>query len=231
MAEQFVYSGQGGVPHYKIFLRVTEPGGGGAQATNTIEFWCPDSISFALNGEWDAPFATTLSNLTSNGISGAVSDAVQGITGFTPRFKAASQLMWQGTTHVEFAFTFELRADNNTKKDVTDKLRSLIQYALPHEEKNTKAIIAPLSGYRIDVGSGDIFAMMASTQRPQMDMQIGQFLVIEDVVLRNVSPEIPTRFHTSGRPMESNVQVNISTRYTPTAQDARNWFIGYATEE
>lgn len=222
MATQFTEEETGPNPHYKVFLRVHD--GGGARAGDILTFWIPDSLSFAFNGDWGTPFANALTELAGR-TGGAVIDVASAAAGITGRARAPTMLVWQGSSHIEFAFTFELRAVSATKRNVTDKLRALIAYTMPAEDPvgNTGAFLAPLSNYLIDPESGQLTYRYGL----KMDLQIGQYLVVPDVVVKAVNPDIPTRYHTSGRPMEANVQVTFSTRYVPSSQEVLKWFIGY----
>lgn len=213
--------------YYKLYLFMNKAGQAGAAQDASFSFFLPESIGFQLVGEWDSPLAATIGNFANNGVTGAVFQGAQIATGHTPRLQSVTELVWQGSTGVDFNFQIDLRAQKSTKKEITDIMRGLAQLTLPAVHENAGNFIAPLSGGDFKWSLDGWLPQVEVQGRPQLDIQIGKFLLIRDVVVPSAGIEIPTRFHKSGKPIESTIQLTFRTRRTPSVQDVKDWFIGY----
>lgn len=217
-----------------------------------FEHWLPENFQFALNSEWEAPYANTSANLLQNslgGTGGALVDVATASTGLTPRFRYTTMQLWQGSAPVTFNFQLQMRAESDPVAEIVAPVLKLCAIALPAEdEKLGHMLIAPATARSIEyagtleqlkeIGSNiDPLSLSSITDAAgkinsnvqfggSLNLTIGRFLQINDVVIENIAPSFPTRFDRNGIPIECDLELSFKTRFTPTVQDVISWFQG-----
>ena len=60
----------------------------------------------------------------------------------------------------------------------------------------------------------------------KITLQIGKYMIIENVVLTSIHPKIDSMFTFSGEPVSAEASCTFELLYPPTTTDLANWFIG-----
>lgn len=89
--------------------------------------WLPENFTFTLDSQWDTPLANTI-----NDAIGPMASSIS-YTGLTPRHKAVTYQAWQGSSPVAFNLSIHLKAEDDARADVVERVRRLGQLVLPGE--------------------------------------------------------------------------------------------------
>jgi len=192
----------------------------------------PESIQISLGSEWDQPFNKPLtdriaeSNLfgSKSGTVGAAANLAEKVTGFSSQSKYLSVSVWTQGTGLSLDLPLVFRAFNDPVKDVTDKIVRLLQMTTP-DETSVGTLVAPgpvplgeaARALGVDIGMGETITV-----------ELGNFIRLSPVIVRQVSSDIITQYDINGNPMSATVTVSIQTPYVVTKKDIIQFFLQHS---
>lgn len=163
----------------------------------------PESFSIQLQNHWEPIFG---------GAEGASSTTI-GKTfqalGVSVSPKYLTRRVWVGTEPIEFSFTFLLDAYSSTYGDVEKPIRDLAKMATPF--RNGAFLYAP--------------GPDAVSDKYRIYLRIGKFMIIDSVIIHSADITFYSVADKSdGRYMSADINLHVSTNYTPDQQDIERFF-------
>lgn len=211
-----------------------------AQGNVVFKAWMPESIGVVLSNNWEASFAQTLQEKLNSATLG-LANGVNAAFGYTPRAQSLTALLWQGNSSTEFQLPCKIYASSDVVAEIINPLKNLIAVALPTKTQGGIDPILSKVGSFNDLGdSAKALAGAAknlgwfkapstphgrSSGEERLDLYIGTFMQINDVVIQDIQFTMPNRIHKSGSPVSCEVTITLLTGETPAAEDAINWFV------
>ncbi len=201
--------------NYAVFLH------GQDETGRTIEIVAslPEHFSFHLSSDWQPLLNNpSIAALIAGGTSGFLKDGAllaAGIgkaAGFTDYSQAATQLVWNGTTPIDFALPMVFNACSNPTTDVMQPIRDLCMLVVPSAED-----------YVLKMPGPNILGLVENNGY-KITMCIGNALVIENVIITGVSPVFDVMCDENGNFISAQVDVSVRTATILTKQDIINMF-------
>lgn len=202
--------------------------------------WMPNSIGFQLENTWAPSFAETLQEKLNSGLGAVAANGLNATLGYTPRSQALSALLWQGNASTEFQLPCRIYASSSIVDEIITPLKNLIAVSLPTKtEGGVDEVLAQVKNIGSFSDATGAIAAVAKSPRwfrapstpmgrsngeQRLDLYIGHFMCIKDIVIRDIQFTMPNRLHKSGAPVSCEVNISAVTGETPSAEDAINWF-------
>lgn len=202
--------------------------------------WMPESIAFQLQNTWVDSFAQSLQEKLNSGLASAAVNGLNATLGYTPRSQALSALLWQGNSSTEFQLPCKIYASKNIVDEIITPLKNLIAVSLPTKtDGGPDALLDQVKSIGSFSDAGGAIASAAKSPRwfrapstpmgrsagdQRLDLYIGHFMCIPDVVIQDIQFTMPNRLHKSGAPISCEINITAMTGETPSAEDAINWF-------
>lgn len=202
--------------------------------------WMPESIGFSLTNTWVDSFAQSLQEKLNSGVGQVAAAGLNASLGYTPRSQALSALLWQGNASTEFQLPCKIYASASIFDEIITPLKNLIAVSLPtRTEGGSDAVLQQVKNMSTFSDVGGAIAEVAKAPRwfrapstpmgrskgeQRLDLYIGHFMCIKDVVIQDIQFTMPNRLHKSGAPVSCEVTITALTGETPAAEDAINWF-------
>jgi hypothetical protein len=196
--------------------------------------WMGDKYEIQLRSQWDSPFSKTS---IGEGVSalgkwiggknmpdtGGLVDSVLGTSGVGSRLKQQTAQVWQSTDPLSFSFEFNFAAINNAADEVTSKLVALLKLAAP-SEMDVGGLIGirapgPIVGQKMLKTAGDATGFFDVKSR-KITLHIGNFMVLEDIIVTSVSSAISGLVDVNGNPIFAAVNLSVESFFSCfTVQD------------
>ena len=207
-------------PKYVVTLTVSGEGG----ANDTFQTSVEETLAINLGSQWAAPFenvmqeaaeaaaakAAAKSSIVGKALA-AGSLAAKGM-GITGKHKLTSVLVWQSSDPFQITVPFTFIAVNSAKKDVLDKVKSLLKMVAPGEAGGI--LIAP--GPTI---LGSVFGGV------KISLRIGEYIFLERCIVDDVQVQFDNMIGVEGIPLKAKVTVQIKSWYNAfTKQDIDELF-------
>lgn len=133
---------------------------------------------------------------------------------------AVSQFpLWLGNSPITFQIPFQFNAMSDSKKEVVDPMRQLIELTCP--DKDGEWLKAP--GPRIKLSNKGNFYQDA---KYNLTLYLGTFMTIPGIIVTNVNPVYNSRFDANGYPISARAEVSFRTLIAPSKQEVLGWFSG-----
>lgn len=205
----------GGIsPYYQIVLDVrgnTSTDSSGKKVFPIVAA-LGDKFNMQMTSDWTTPLSSMggmseiAGNLGGSGVGSAV-NALSQLAGIHNVNKYMSIKVWQGTSGVNFSFDLFFNAYTNPLNDVQAKHKALLK------------LIAP-----IDLGNGilgspgptpwdTIETLSGATAKNRIDLYIGNFIVLQNVIINSVSADIDCLFADRGIPIAASINIGVSTMF------------------
>lgn len=163
----------------------------------------PESFSIQLQNHWEPIFGGA-----EGAASTTIGKAFQAM-GVSVSPKYLTRRVWVGTEPIEFTFTFLLDAYSSTYGDVEKPIRDLAKMATPF--RNGAFLYAP--------------GPDAISDKYRIYLRIGKFMIIDSVIIHSADITFYSVADKSdGRYMSADVNLHVSTNYTPDQQDIERFF-------
>ena len=192
-------------PNFLVYILSTQHG--------QVVARLPDELQMQLASEWDTP-------LLSSGAS-PLETLVQSGFGVSTKTQFASAQVWSGSSPIEITLPLEFYAEENPKLEVVQPIVKLCQMALPRRsgESGEKGLFIPpgprIFGFNINELGND-----------QINIQIGNFLNFEKVIVTQVNPTFVTRDMTqAGFPLRATCEVTFRSMFSLTGSDFSDMFL------
>lgn len=189
-----------------------------------LKAWLPETWGLRLSNQWNPTFAETIQGaIDSTSVGKGVFDGLSAV-GITPRAQAATALIWQGSSAVEFSLPLKMHAKYSSRAEILTPLRAVIQQGLPTVKAGM--FVAPTSymgrnNKYFDTGGGG-----KEGQAGRLDLFIGNYIWVTDVVIVDIDFQAQPFLDSEGHPMRADFTLSLSTAFTPSANDVLQWLPG-----
>jgi len=224
------YSTPSANPHYQVRLEVR---GGDQALTRTggkifpIIAFLPERYNIDFSSQWSSPFSRT--DIASavgaaagkfGGIAQAITQGAFNIAGISTKLKAQSVQVWDSTSPMAFSIQMVFNAEENAATDVRDKHRALLKLCAPSE--GTAGILTQ-PGPTIASATGSAIGISGDSR--QIDLYIGSYLRLQNVIVTNVSSDISTLCDASGIPINMTIGLTVESFFSCfTSEDIDKMF-------
>ena len=193
------------------------------QLNEVIRANLPENFSLSVGSDWDQPFAKPITDYLKDAgaLSGkfsSITDLASSLSGMTPQMKWLSMSVWTQGTGLELELPLVFRAFNDPVKDVTDKIVKLMRMVAPEANAGGQlqapgpSIMGNVVGYNTYISGENI------------TVELGNFVRLSPVIVRQVSSEVISQFDQWGNPMSATVNISIQTPYVITKGDIAELF-------
>lgn len=170
----------------------------------------PERFHMELQSNWSTP----MENFTAGSLAGSAANAagvggaaVEGIVntglgaaGLGTRMKAQFLQVWESTGALELNFDLVFYAQQNTKREVKDRHLALLKLCAPSGGITGQELIAP--------GPHMISGVLGGRT---VDVYIGNYLQLKNVIIRSVGSDIVTLFDAAGIPVAMTINIAVAT--------------------
>lgn len=161
----------------------------------------PETFTIAIQNNWEPLFGGFGDSAVGRGATAL---------GTPINLKYLTRRVWTGTEPLTFSFTFFVDAYASTERDVQKPVENLLKMSTPIRD----GIFLKSPGPTLFSDTNRIY------------LRIGKFLVLDSVVLDHVDITFFTiADKTNGKYMSADINVTISTAYTPDQNDILNYFL------
>lgn len=184
-----------------------------------------EKINVSMSSQWDSPFGrSSLGDLASKLFGGKVTgeaiDVALGAAGFGSKLKAQSAQIWTGSSPMTFSFTMKFNAVNNTESEIRDRHMAMLQLCAPSEFIGSGSLVVLRAPGPTIVGSA-----ISPTNSRCINLRVGNYLYLRNVVVKNVSSDVDTLFDEHGIPIAMSIAVEIESFYSCfTSEDIKSMF-------
>ena len=207
----------GALADRKYTVRLTVSGDttiNGGQPT-TFEANLPERYHIALTSSWTAPFAKT-DYASLAGKYASIAEAAMSVTGIGQKSKQSSAQVWESSSPISLSLDMHFMAQSNTDTEIRQKHKLLLKLAAPSETLAGAILVAP--GPTI---AGAIFGGR------NIRMEIGDYLLLNSVVIKGVSADMTSLCEAQGIPIGMTVNVDVESFFSCyTVQDIDAMFMG-----
>lgn len=203
-------------PKYVVTLTVSGEGG----ANDTFQTSVEETLAINLGSQWAAPFENVIQEVAAGMAAGMAAKssvigkalsvgslAAKGM-GLSGKHKLTSVLVWQSSDPFQITVPFTFIAVNSAKKDVLDKVKSLLKMVAPGEE---------VGGILIAPGPTILGAAFGGMK---ISLRIGEYMFLERCIIDDVQVQFDNMIGEEGIPLKAKVTVQIKSWYNAfTKQD------------
>lgn len=210
-----------------------------------VTAYIPESIQISITSDYEQKFgggvgqlAEKLGGLLQRGgsITGLIGTPIAAAGG---ALKTASdfvgisdvlQIMtlqnWVSTAPIEFNLPLLFNAETSAKMDVTENIKKLMMAAAPDDSK-----------YGLLVGPGPSMAAVLEANlggagsQDFLSILIGRFLFFPSVIIKSVNANVDAMMNEDGNSVEAQVDVQVSTAFSPVKRDIDRMFISSANSQ
>lgn len=175
--------------------------------------YLPETFNIAFSSNWEAPLEGSsltgglIQGLTGGRISSEGADLASGAFGVPTRTKAQSFQIWKGSSAMNFSFEMVFHAQKNTNTEIRDKHIALLKLAAP---KNLAGTLLP---------PGPSLAKGVLSANGGVTLQIGKYLLLDNVVITSVGTDVQSRFDALGNPISLSISLSVSSFFTSFDHD------------
>ena len=203
--------------------------GNGQPATEYIRAQLPSEVQLNVESSWSSPFAD---------LGGGLAGSLLALGGVSLRHRGASVQVWDGSTPIEMTVPLELVAEFDATVEILDVARKLMRLAAPSTLDGSGRFDPPgpalgdLIGFVAEYAEKTGVLTRDEVKRglgalggsEWISVQLGKFLLIQPVVLINVSPVFKTILDKEGRPMRARIDITFRTFQTPDKAEIDRMF-------
>jgi hypothetical protein len=205
-------------PQYQLILNVTGDSGiGGSKAGFPIVAALPERYNLSMSSEWDTPFANkSIGDNFGGGTLGGLIDVGMGALGVGTRDKYQMAKVWQSSSGISLNLDFVFNAKTNTYRDVMNKHLAMLK------------LVAPTELWKGMLGSPGphLLGKSGDTEGRNITLQLGKYLLLDNMIVRSVSSDIQTLCGKDGIPHAMTINAELETFWSAvTAQDLEKYFI------
>ena len=184
----------------------------------------PEAFEISTQSNWEPILDNAnIGQAAGGGLIGSIGGKFgQALTGISLNSANATQLLWSGTTPIDFRLRLIFNAITNPQTEVMLPIESLLSLALP----------SPLS---TGSGTGSSLVNLLGVRAPgptitdqsqyNIKMYIGQSMCFQNVIIRSVSATIESMFDDQGDWLFATADVDISTSRIYTKDIFKQCFI------
>lgn len=201
---------------YIVRLIAMDDGGG----SNTFESSVEETLAINMGSQWTAPFENILGDLakagaTAAGVPGKLTggyDLTSKAFGVQVKRRETSAQVWQSSDPMQLTIPFTFVAVTSARRDVRDKVVSMLKLAAPSQE----GLLLKAPGPTI-IGS--------AVSGRSITLHIGTYVVLEKCIITDVQVQFDNVIGVEGIPLRAKVNVGIKSWYSCfTVQDIEAMF-------
>jgi hypothetical protein len=198
-------------PNYKV--RIAQQGGG------KVEAYVPETFQLAVTSQFGQPFGQGISNSTVG-----TATKMLGLGALTSQSMTAQ--IWEGTQPIEITLELELVAESSPKEEVLEPIKKLLAMTMP-SRGGTGFLLDPPGPKYIDIKDWHAFesAKGEGKANKQITVQIGTFLLFDNVVIESVNTTFYSMMHESGIPLRAVVAMTFKTFFIQLSDDIPRIFM------
>lgn len=197
--------------NYKV--RIAQAGGG------QVEAYVPETFQLAVTSQFGQPFGQGISNSTVG-----TAAKMLGLGALTSQAMTAQ--VWEGTQPIEITLELELVAESDPKAEVLEPIKKLLAMTMPSRGGSGFLLDPPGPKY-VDIVDWHAFeaAKGEGKAKKQITVQIGTFLLFDNVVIESVNTTFYSMMHESGIPLRAVVAVTFKTFFIQLSDDIPRIFM------
>jgi len=154
----------------------------------------PEETNTAVGSEWEAMLPNSLADA-----SAAAGGLAKTIAGTNLVSQALSQQVWVNSSPIEIPITLQFAAVENAYKEVVQPMRALEKLALP--ELGIGGLLYSPGPSRGSIAGGSL----------EVELYIGNLLIIPSVILINASSTFSSRLDKEGWPISGRSDITFRT--------------------
>ena len=228
--------GEGGLAtnqHYQVVIRVTDDDsltsavGSTGEAIFPIRANLPERFHLELQSNWTMPFDVGTAGEVAGDVAGAVglggassfiqkgTDMGLAAAGYGNKIRGQMIQTWESTGSLELNLDLIFYAHSNTRREIKDRHLALLK------------LVAPSAGEGGVLKSpGPVLASGVRSGR-RIDLQIGTYLYMQDVIVRSVGSDMVSLLDDNGIPIAMSINLSVSTwNACISAEDLEEMFYG-----
>lgn len=187
----------------------------------------PEQFHMEFASQWRKPFekysAGELANTFRPGAGDIVNDAI-GASGFVPKLKEQSYQIWDNGSPFQANLELLFYANESTEREVREKHVALLKLAAPSE------LISSAAGTVLRAPGPTIVGQTIDANSRRINLYIGEYLTVRNVIVTNVSSDIYCLFDNKGIPIGMAIGISVeSFNSCFTADDIDDAFYGGGT--
>lgn len=225
------YSTPSANPHYQVRLEVRGDQSLMKSGGNIfpIVAYLPERYNIDFSSQWSSPFSRT--DIASavgaaagkyGGVAQAITQGALNVAGISTKLKAQSVQVWDSTSPMTFSIQMVFNAEENAATDVRDKHRALLKLCAPSE--GTMGVLSQ-PGPTIASSVGGAIGISGDSR--QIDLYVGSYLRLQNVIVTNVSSDVSTLCDSSGIPINMTIGLTVESFFSCfTSEDIDKMFGG-----
>lgn len=181
----------------------------------------PERFHMEMSAQWGMPFAQASlpEAIAGNGIGGAVLNAGAAAAGVGTKAKSQFVQAWDQTSPLQFSLDLIFYAQESTEREIKQRQLALLKLVAPSSKG--EMLIAP--GPRL-LGEG-----LLNVEGRQIDIYIGSYLKLQNVIITNVGTDVVTLMDNNGIPIAMTINLGFQTwNACVTTEDLDAMFYGGA---
>jgi hypothetical protein len=189
----------------------------------------PERYNMDFSSSWSSPFARSDISSVAGSLAGqkygAAAQAITGgalnVLGISSRLKSQSIQVWDSTSPMTFSTQMIFNAQTDSMSEVKERHRALLKLCAPSEGPGG-VLFQP--GPTVAGAVRD--AISFSENSRQIDMYIGNYLKLENVVINSVSSDVSTLCTADGIPLNMTINISVSSFFSSfTSEDIDKMFL------
>lgn len=197
-------------PNYQVRIK---------QDANEVLAYVPETFQISVSSQFNQPFGQGLSNSTAG-----TAAKVMGLGALTSQSMTAQ--VWEGTQPIELTLELELVAEYDPKAEVLEPIKKLLAMTMPSRGAGGVLLDPPGPKYKdvLDWAAFDVIKGEGKAAR-QITVQIGTFMLFDNVVIENVNTTFHSMMHESGVPLRATCSVTFKTFFIQLTDDIPRLFM------
>lgn len=197
-------------PNYQVRIK---------QDANEVLAYVPETFQISVSSQFNQPFGQGLSNST-------VGTAAKSFMGTALTSQSMTAQVWEGTQPIELTLELELVAEYDPKAEVLEPIKKLLAMCMPSRGPTGVLLAPPGPTYRETVNwtAFDTYKGEGRAAK-QITVQIGTFMLFDNVVIENVNTTFHSMMHESGIPLRATCSVTFKTFFIQLTDDIPRLFM------
>jgi len=166
----------------------------------------PERWHTSMSAQWSTPFARSdLSQLAGRAASAV--EAASALSGISTRLKPSTVQVWESSSEMTFSMDLAFVAYADAGKEIREVHRNLLKLVAPSEIAGMVLRSpgpTPLNALSNSIG--------LSGRR--ISLELGRYLMLEDVIIKSVSCDMPSMFEKNGIPISMTASLEISSYFS-----------------
>jgi hypothetical protein len=173
-----------------------------------------ENFSTSLDITWNPILAGGMQEAMSAMVGGNVTEWVNKTAaagGFNFQNKQLSAQLWQGSSYISYNIPFVFKVEKDPQRELVEPIKEIMKMALPREfGPILKAPYTPM--------------LPDSETNSPVEVRFGNFMVLKNCVITNISQTYDAIFDSDGRPLSAKLDVSVISTYIIVYDDIQTMF-------